>query len=585
MYNPLPDPTVGQIVFTTFSVAAITDTTTAKKLTENIVEFLMTRPGGALISATPSSLDFGAVQLNDSATQFVRVQNLGTGTLNVTNITHTNARFSVTPVSFSLGPQDTVRLTVQFKPLVVGTLYDTLRFISNAGSSPAIALIGHGGIALMVVQPDSFAFTRQPTADTTFQMMKVKNAGTDTLRFTIEESLVGTSPSILRSMEQQATIELPKGVAQAVNPPAIKGGGGPDAYGYRWIDSDEPGGPTFNWVDISTVGTQITGWSPSADDGYVTISMPFAFPFYGTSYSSLKVVTNGWLGFDVASTSAAYLNGAIPSTAEPNNALYPWWDDLDLSTSGTVHYYHDVANNRFIVQYTNVPHYGTSEPGLYTFQIILKPSGDVLYQYQNMQQTLTSATIGIENAGGSIALQVVNSAAYMHNNLAILLTRDAVPWLSTDVTQGVLAPSDSMSVKVQVHPGVMTQGTHRARLTLTGNTGAPMFVPVRLDIVTSIEGVAALPTTFALEQNYPNPFNPSTTIRYALPAESKVTLKVFNILGQEVEQLVAAVQPAGFYDVRWDARVATGVYLMRIEATPTSGSPAFIQVRKMLLMK
>ncbi|MBX2990546.1 MAG: choice-of-anchor D domain-containing protein [Bacteroidetes bacterium] len=585
VYNPLPDPGVGQIVFATFSVGAITDTTVAKKFTENIAEFLMARPGGALISATPSGLDFGAVQLNDSATQFVRVQNLGTGSLSVTNITHANARFSVAPVSFTLGPQDTVRLTVKFKPVVLGTLYDTLRFVSNAASSPAIPLKGHGGVALMVVQPDSFAFTRQPTADTTFQMMKVKNAGTDTLRFTIEESLAGTSPSVLRSMEQQATIELPKGVAPAVNPPATKGGGGPDAFGYRWIDSDEQGGPTYNWTDISTIGTQITGWSPSADDGYVVISLPFAFTFYGNSYSSMKVVTNGWLGFDVASTSAAYLNGGIPATAEPNNALYPWWDDLDLSTSGTVHYHHDAANGRFIVQYTNVPHYGTTEPGLYTFQIILKPSGDVLYQYQDMQQTLTSSTIGIENGDGSIALQVVSSAAYMHNNLAILLTRDAVPWLSTDITQGILAPSDSVNVKVQIHPGVMSQGMYRARLTLAGNISAPVVVPVRLDIVTGVEGGPALPTTFALEQNYPNPFNPSTTIKYALPTEAKVTLKVFNILGQQVEQLVAGVLPAGFHDVRWNSRVATGVYLLRMEATPTNGSPAFIQVRKMLLMK
>jgi hypothetical protein len=95
-----------------------------------------------------------------------------------------------------------------------------------------------------------------------------------------------------------------------------------------------------------------------------------------------------------------------------------------------------------------------------------------------------------------------------------------------------------------------------------------------------------LPTTFALEQNYPNPFNPSTTIRYALPVGSKVTLKVFNILGQQVAELVGAVQPAGFYDVRWDGmNAATGVYFTRIEATPTNGAPAFVHVRKMLMVK
>lgn len=587
VYNPLPDPGVGQIVFTAFSVSAMTDTTTAKKLTENIAEFLMTRPGGALISAAPTSLNFGAVQLNDSATQFVRVQNLGTGTLTVTNITNTIPRFTVAPRSFTLGPQDTVRLTVKFKPLVVGTLSDTLKFVSNATSAPSIALSGRGGVALLVVQPDSFAFTRQPTADTTFATMKVKNTGTDTLRFSIEESMVSLTASMVRSMQQQFTPERSKNaITTPANPPVTDGSGGPDAFGYRWIDSDEPGGPSFTWMNIQGIGTQITGWSPSADDGYVTIQLPFAFPFYGSNYTSLKVVTNGWMGFDVASTSSAYLNGAIPSTAEPNLALYPWWDDLDLSSSGSVHYYHDVANNRFIIQYTGVPHYSSTGPGLYTFQVILKPSGDILYQYLDMQPTLVSATVGIENAGGTVGLQVVSEAAYMHNNLAILLTRDAVPWLSTDITQGVLRPSDSLNVRIRIHPNAMSAGSYRARLTLSGNISAPVVVPVRLDVVTGVEDARGLPTTFALEQNYPNPFNPSTTIRYALPVESKVTLKVYNILGQQVAELVNTLQPAGFYDVRWDGlNVATGVYFVRLEAMPITGAPAFVHVRKMLMVK
>ncbi|MEZ4823969.1 MAG: hypothetical protein R2942_16820 [Ignavibacteria bacterium] len=75
---------------------------------------------------------------------------------------------------------------------------------------------------------------------------------------------------------------------------------GPDAGGYRWIDSDEPGGPTFNWVEIAATGTPITTWtSGTADDGSVILPLPFTFTYYGNNYASLKVVTNGWMGFDV----------------------------------------------------------------------------------------------------------------------------------------------------------------------------------------------------------------------------------------------------------------------------------------------
>lgn len=89
-----------------------------------------------------------------------------------------------------------------------------------------------------------------------------------------------------------------------------------------------------------------------------------------------------------------------------------------------------------------------------------------------------------------------------------------------------------------------------------------------------------VPATFALEQNFPNPFNPSTTLRYSVPKAGIVMLKVYNILGQEVETLVNQQQGAGTYSVTFDAsRLASGVYFYRL----SSGS--FNSVKKMLLLK
>lgn len=95
----------------------------------------------------------------------------------------------------------------------------------------------------------------------------------------------------------------------------------------------------------------------------------------------------------------------------------------------------------------------------------------------------------------------------------------------------------------------------------------------------------ATPKNFALEKNYPNPFNPTTNIRYAVPAESKVVIKVYNMLGQEVRTLVNAVKSAGKFDVAWDGRnnsgqsVASGVYIYRMEAGK------FNKAQKMLFIK
>ena len=86
--------------------------------------------------------------------------------------------------------------------------------------------------------------------------------------------------------------------------------------------------------------------------------------------------------------------------------------------------------------------------------------------------------------------------------------------------------------------------------------------------------------TFKLEQNYPNPFNPTTNFQYSIASRQFVNLKIFNVLGQEIETLVNEEKPAGNYEVEFNAaNLPSGVYFYRIQA----GS--FNQVRKMLLIK
>ena len=75
------------------------------------------------------------------------------------------------------------------------------------------------------------------------------------------------------------------------------------------------------------------------------------------------------------------------------------------------------------------------------------------------------------------------------------------------------------------------------------------------------ENIDKVPTEFLLSQNYPNPFNPSTKIRYSVPQSSNVTIKVFDILGNEIETLVNEEKPAGTYEITWyAANLPSGVY-------------------------
>ncbi len=92
-----------------------------------------------------------------------------------------------------------------------------------------------------------------------------------------------------------------------------------------------------------------------------------------------------------------------------------------------------------------------------------------------------------------------------------------------------------------------------------------------------------IPDVFALRQNYPNPFNPSTTIQYDLPENGKVTLTVYNSLGQRVGTLVNTKQVAGAYEVNFNAsNLASGVYLYRVTV---EGTKNFVMTKKMILMK
>jgi hypothetical protein len=100
-----------------------------------------------------------------------------------------------------------------------------------------------------------------------------------------------------------------------------------------------------------------------------------------------------------------------------------------------------------------------------------------------------------------------------------------------------------------------------------------------------VEADVIAPEVFALEQNYPNPFNPSTKIKFSLAADSKVSLTVFDVLGQEVANLISGNLAAGSHEINFNAsNINSGVYFYRIDATAVDGTN-FTSVKKMILTK
>jgi hypothetical protein len=110
---------------------------------------------------------------------------------------------------------------------------------------------------------------------------------------------------------------------------------------------------------------------------------------------------------------------------------------------------------------------------------------------------------------------------------------------------------------------------------LTGNGWVWVYDPL-----TDVEHEFTPPTEFALEQNFPNPFNPSTKIKYSIPQTSNVVIKVFDIIGNEIETLVNEEKPAGTYELTWYAEnLPSGVYFYQLKAGD------YVNTKKMILLK
>ena len=108
----------------------------------------------------------------------------------------------------------------------------------------------------------------------------------------------------------------------------------------------------------------------------------------------------------------------------------------------------------------------------------------------------------------------------------------------------------------------------------------PPYLIVSYNIITGIKDIESKLNSFTLYQNYPNPFNPSTTIRYHLPNNSFVLLTVYDVLGNEITNLISEEQTSGIHEVEFNATgLPSGFYFYRMQAG------AFIEMNKMILLK
>jgi plastocyanin len=221
---------------------------------------------------------------------------------------------------------------------------------------------------------------------------------------------------------------------------------------------------------------------------------------------------------------------------------------------------------------------------------ITKNAVSVFFAVMLLISNSANATTHVVKFGGTFGF------SYSPNSLTVAVG-DTIEWegdfsmhplSSTSVPDGALTFHQASGSVFDYH--VLAAGSYQYKCdfhTGLGMTGS-FTVTAGTGIVNSQPYIK--PHDFRLNQNYPNPFNPTTAIPFDLPVQSRVTIRIYNLIGQEVATIINESIPAGSYTRIWNAsHIPSGVYLYQILAEPVkdqnSGLSPFIAVRKLILLK
>jgi len=325
-------------------------------------------------------------------------------------------------------------------------------------------------------------------------------------------------------------------------------------YGWNWYrivrlnrDGYVTSFPTFNFIDITPTGTQIqpADFFPGGnyDDGTAgPFDLGGTFTYFNQQANYAWVGANGALAVSASASDTINVNDngfyswwTIPGSDLPRNFISPFWNDLLIAPGnggyGNGSIYYKDTTSRFVVEWHHVGNFNDPSDTLTTFEVVLdKADSSITFQYADVGTTglELTALVGVQSVHPDSGWVFLNRFGYP------IETR----------------PAPNLAIRLKYNP------------------------------IANVETDEWKPAPFTLYQNYPNPFNPSTVIRYTLPVTSHATLRIYNILGQEVATLLNEVKQAGTYTVDWSAEgMSSGVYFYTLQA----GS--FVETRKLVLLR
>jgi MBG domain/MBG domain (YGX type)/Viral BACON domain len=370
----------------------------------------------------------GVGGINGPLTSFT-LRNTGGGVMTY-SLTNTQSWLTLSPTSgIAMAETDTIYVNLDARALTGGTYNDTITVTSlEASNSPQtipVTFTVIDGPEGAVSPTNLWLYSRTGTVVTA--SVVITNSGGSDLTFSITDNLAPTP-------------------------------------NYSVLNSDQGGGPTYNWIDISTNGTLMT---LGGEEESAMLDIGFNFPYYDSIYTQFMIAANGVVSFTTNNVHVTH--DGLPTTRLPSQALAVYWDDLNPQVAGQIRYHR--TPERLVVSWLGVHCYGVYYTTHYvTFQVVIYPDGRIVYQYQEAGDPL-ACTVGIQDsrtAGPSI--QLANTSAYLHNNMAVRFTPPPTrKWLSYVPSSGSVPPNCSTSVWFTASPWKQADGVYTAQVTVAMN--------------------------------------------------------------------------------------------------------------------
>ena len=511
-----------------------------------------TSPYPVLVSSS-SSLSYGTVARNSTKQLGITISNTSINKLTVDSIYTKTSIFTVDKNNGSVGT-DTLSLNITFTPTTVGAFTDTLYLRNN--SETALVKIPLGGItpSSQIVSAVNFvSFNFIVLKDSAVSNLIIRNTS-----ITLAQISKVTVGSYFRIMND--SLKVVSGKDSVILTLVYK----PLAYGTHsdTVKIESDGG---------NLNIPVEGSSP-----YPEILIPQSQIALGSIgvFDSLKLqlyIKNK--SINQLNIDSVYTN-TVSFTAVLQKSNVTQIDSSQLIISFSTAKYGSLADTVYFKSNAQVPLYK------------LPLSAFVPYPYLSVNKTLIDFGAVLKDSLKQLTV-TLKDTSISRLSIDSILTKTKYFTATLTGTNKILTKKDSAIVLVEFKPDTIKQFVDTLYI-FNSSPVNPFKIALSANgIISGINADAGLiPDHYSLSQNFPNPFNPSTVIRYALPFDSKVLIKIYNVLGQDVKLLKDEIISAGNYEVQFNSSsLSSGVYFYRLSAESVDGKQKYSSIKKMILLK